>query len=917
MTVEFDGMTVFTSQPVDENFQGRIRTLFKSKIPPRFIWVDNKDEYYYYWKHYALYVRDGATVSNCDVSLGGYSLVIQKDSTVSTDGDNKLFILNGKFIFYKNLYSYTGNNLSFDYDGIFKFQITDISVDDFYELEVGVKYFTHDYDDFLMQNIAAEVFAPLISANTGSDAVTAIMAFMPVLPEKCAFKLEDGNIYQSSFLSVYGIPVKFALGNDFCFVFQPDGAVNPEIKYYLAPSGSVMIKEDIEFMLGLSCTEYVRLKSDDSFVFVPGQRAYFDDYKLITEPKTSYIEWARVKYYSQPQNSAFYDSQGGKYRYFSELPSVDLQNILTPTLPFSLIKRNTDKAKLIEENFLSVNRRQNIEDSAAKSYMSRLNSASRIVEARQGVNIEIKNDKISTINVGGIVFSNPGFNFICGIQASDVLIVMNNAEYLKNHVTIADDLNITVDGWNFVLSPKYWEYYNSVMIIKITEKASLAELMKQPHMWSFSPAEEEIRKVQEYFRTVKERSDRVDNDILEAIINDKNWQGVVIFDAGVDVKKLPPEITFLADGIVPEKFKALFFCYTFGAVQPECSALIDYRDEEHQYFEDFREYSFKVLNVNVDIRNGIVNNFSARIELLVNKLFGGRTMAVYGESGNNLIFDGSYQKSDTQGGHYSFVMNSAQLYTISGSAVNAINIDSAEVQSGSASARFVLNGITVLYNTGTPDIFSFDKLPYAGLTIEMKNKNFKFLAEYMRFISENVSARENSFVSKFPAFPSKIVYYADKTPEALGYARMKVQNLKQDKIEAEWHGLQWDINIGNLGGLASNAIASISLLTAWAANPAEEKTDNEGYTTVAQPKIFIGIRLGGSGNADNWELPLQGVMTLGFDAIELRTEKDYCFVFKNFALRILGIRFPNASNDMYLLADESRNLAWYGKMEGK
>src|SRR5262249_42896183 len=97
-------------------------------------------------------------------------------------------------------------------------------------------------------------------------------------------------------------------------------------------------------------------------------------------------------------------------------------------------------------------------------------------------------------------------------------------------------------------------------------------------------------------------------------------------------------------------------------------------------------------------------------------------------------------------------------------------------------------------------------------------------------------------------------------PKDVGYVPATAQGLQQRRLTLPWFALQYELNLGSLGALAASSGLSMSLLAAW----------SQGGTD-SQPAVYFGIRLPGMKDAIGVELPLQGVIKLGFRTIEFST----------------------------------------------
>jgi hypothetical protein len=218
---------------------------------------------------------------------------------------------------------------------------------------------------------------------------------------------------------------------------------------------------------------------------------------------------------------------------------------------------------------------------------------------------------------------------------------------------------------------------------------------------------------------------------------------------------------------------------------------------------------------------------------------------------------------------------------------------------------------------GALDLFSYNSLPYSGLTVRMDipfvkeqrqqdeqqegQSNSKPDLEQRKFtiglagISLDATPtagdpRENSLVKKFPMKLQKL--YASESgtdPTKDGYVPVKT-DLDGTELGKPLYGLDFTLNLGTLGEFASNAGITVGLLLAWSPNTPSEKD---------RVKVFL--KFPGVSAAKTDLLSLQGVVKLGASAYELKayTEKinekpvtSWVLMLNGMALRILGIGFP-------------------------
>jgi hypothetical protein len=205
---------------------------------------------------------------------------------------------------------------------------------------------------------------------------------------------------------------------------------------------------------------------------------------------------------------------------------------------------------------------------------------------------------------------------------------------------------------------------------------------------------------------------------------------------------------------------------------------------------------------------------------------------------------------------------------------------------------------------------------------EHGNNVITLVTETLSFDLANSVARDNSLFHRFPLKLSAFVATPDprllaasapvpdaQAPDKLGYVSIDAL-VQQSVMTAPWYGLLFEIDLGTLGALAGSVGLKLSLLVAWS-----------GGGTPDQPAVYLGVQMPGMKGALGVELPLQGVLSLGFRTIQFLVYTDpqqgrgYTMRFRNFALRFLGLSFPPGHNDIYLFGNPNQTsgtkLGWY------
>lgn len=481
---------------------------------------------------------------------------------------------------------------------------------------------------------------------------------------------------------------------------------------------------------------------------------------------------------------------------------------------------------------------------------------------------------------------------------------------------VCDSFLLNVAGWSFKLSPSLWEENNSLYLTKLDGNQSIADLAKTPEKWSLNYRQEDAVSIQRQIIELENQNKRIQDPMLDTILHKKEWCGTVFFSVAIDFVLIPEEIRFLINGIQKEKFSALYVAFPSaglddGAKSP-ADCLIYYESPQHLSYQDEREFGFKVNSLKLIIEKNTVKAFDAGVELLINRFFGARCTGYDSDAGNNILFNGSYQEDD-MGSHYSFVMSTPRSYYIENSVFDKLIVSEAVLQTGSESWQFTLGGNVSLIQYPDMDIFSYELLPFKGFSISMKQEgedySFSFLTESFSVCQDSGKVRTDSLVAAFPFKAAGLIKVSGKGIEEYGFTPIKVKHSSdKESFGKDWYGIVWDMDTGNLGGLAGASGLTLKILTSW----------NQGWECEVQNTssdilpIMVGVSIGTGGQTNDWNLPLQGVLSLGFDAIELHYNTDFYFRFRNFAVYVLGKRFPDTNNDMYLISDGKGNVGWYG-----
>lgn len=586
----------------------------------------------------------------------------------------------------------------------------------------------------------------------------------------------------------------------------------------------------------------------------------------------------------------------------------------------------------------------------------------------------------------------PTFENETDFDAALVAATPDAAQYKLNFQRKSGLLVPRIGDWLFQMSPRNWdnpqrkERQHAIVIYKFSVGRSLAELTADLPSWAWPEAaafpgrtpadtQEELDSIYkqslESFAQTSGKGKQSPYANFINILTNKNWTGIIAFSCEVPLNMLPGPLQALAAGIDPKRFYAhhIGFNMTPYGANPgslvfgrtSMFGLLDYQDTDDQFFEETIYYAFKVLQLTVGFRNSVMTDFSSKVELLMNRIFGMPALLYPSQHGNNVILDGVYQRQiDAQGvehGTYVFSMTQQNTFGIDNAALrNVVLLSTQLVTTRPADpehpeqkviSQFQMSGNLYFYEPPNVDLFSFGAGPeveesgdvslsssalrFGNLVVQMEFRMadptpvFSFLTETLSFDIANSQARSKALYSNFPltlsgfiATPDPVLQHPQlppseataQSPESLGYVSITA-GVQQSKLLDPWYGLVFDVDLGTLGALAGSAGLTLKLLLGWS---------NGG--TRDEPAVYVGVRLPGIKDAIGVELPLQGVITLGFRTIELLVnnsedliKREYMLRFRNFAMKFLSLSFPPGHNDIYLFGAPHQasptKLGWY------
>jgi hypothetical protein len=321
-------------------------------------------------------------------------------------------------------------------------------------------------------------------------------------------------------------------------------------------------------------------------------------------------------------------------------------------------------------------------------------------------------------------------------------------------------------------------------------------------------------------------------------------------------------------------------------------------------------------------------------------LFGEEAILDIPDHGNNLILNGIYQKHD---GHnsYVFLEDETNAFAMQSFVLNEVVINHAQFitvippdgldPGATVQTKFILSGIIRFEALPNFDVFSFGYrddedadvakgLFFSNLTIHMNfppeapsQKTFTFDAANLSFDLSRSKARVASFYNHFPLKLNGLIQSAGAaTPGDMGFISA-VSPLPQGRLESNWYGFTYKLDLGTLGSLTSDVGFVVEVFAGWAPEEADYN-------------VYIGVKLPGSKSAAA-EIPIEGVLKMVFKKIEFTANPTpanpatgraagvaYMLKFRSIALSLLGFQFPPGQVDMYIFGNPRGNrsaLGWY------
>lgn len=771
-----------------------------------------------------------------------------------------------------------------------------------------------------------------------------------------------------SFFPVYCAPdiVFSAVDGDMSLVFGKERIYhsNTYFKRYLTPEGSMQIESpDGSMLTGISGLEYIDFHKGGRIYFHSGQKAYFpvDEYGLEDNGTASYIAFDSGIYYSQGETSSFFGGigEGTLVLSYQEIPfrQVGREDVL-PVLPVG-IRDNPKNGDYIADY---------IEQEQTKTFTKLLESIDtrRLAQRRNllmGQQIKAFYGDAGTITAitqkGLLASFEPGAMSFSAVELSDkfrlsnvngnirqallsaraFLLISDKEDFLKYASIVEEQFPLSIGGWTFDFSPDMWKENNTLLLLKYTSHKSIRELADASLEWSYPREDEElVRKnsmlLNEILADADNTKDIASFDSIRKLIDDRDWCGVVIFSVQVDGNSLPDNIRFLTKTTNGKPLLAHHLTFESrtvgrdGSVLPgEISGVIFYSDPFHPAIDNPGEFYYKLDQLLVVIERSEVTDFKCSLSLSINYFLKSPLYAIKSDMGNYMLIRGGMveNKEDETLNEYYFELYTPREYEVAGSAVEIMLVEGVSLMASYSENKvsFFLSG-RLKFQLYDSDIFSYGDdesyLYFDNLLLMIDNGIYYTDISAMHFLTDISKVRKGSFGEQFRVtWKEFLIVESRNSVEKLGYTGLHCDGIRQEKLGETFVCIVMEISLGRLGALAEAGDLKLSLLTAWTPYPSENQYD--GSVKTEAPGLYLGVRIGAFTGVSS-PIPLQGVMSMGFDRIEIKKSKEtdeFYFYLRDFSVKLLKYQFPDGNNDIYIFGNSKNpdKLGWYGAYDAK
>lgn len=522
---------------------------------------------------------------------------------------------------------------------------------------------------------------------------------------------------------------------------------------------------------------------------------------------------------------------------------------------------------------------------------------------------------------------------------------------------------------------------DAVILFKFRTDKSVYDLAADLQSWTepgnFNDAAPDGFPIQRYLVDYLDANDNPRLAYFKKVVNSPGWTGILVLNFGIGGDDLPFQMQGLVGGL-KEPLQGHHFGIEISQIDTTTATI-----EESSLFgliqyppipasrKSLRRIeplelpaTYSVKELAVVFANSAIDDFSCRVHLTINELFGREVELRNGKLDDKNTFEirGTYQDHGGQS-TFTFTCEDDNLFatvvepdTAVARVLSRVSITQAEFVTLSAekqgdkteiAARFTLQG-GLAFNPDALalDLFSFgadeaggDNLAFTNTALDASfaipresNENLLlvFNPSEMTFdVGRKPTPRPGSLVASLPMTLSGFKYSAEGLTKAdLGASPVGSPQLLNDADEAPTfaeypaslpkYALDFVLPMGTLGALSSVGVSfDARLMLAW--GESETVPENDAAALFVQlPAVTPGIK----------GMSLQGVISVGFGyatLAKLATKtaqggelEAYTILFNNVALKLMGFTLPpGVMLDFILFAPPTAkdpslgNLGWY------
>lgn len=742
-----------------------------------------------------------------------------------------------------------------------------------------------------------------------------------------------------------------------------------EEKCVFAPSGEFEIdrvhgwRDPAQLVCGLSGTEGIELRSGDRLRFRPGRPGFVSQGRLTHAATTAWVSVVnaeRPRFFVQSAHQPFHGpvaDSGTSLAYFA-MPSgwiaqADEEGVrdgFYPLLPYAGVSSAiAGRVRVIERDVVAPARRELLErllrDTALVPAPVEAGDTSGDALADVPAEVQGTAEPVTVVTPRGLIAEvDPLTGAIktlelarVGIQRlrlQDVPRALTTALMREQHFVVLSrppafaegGAGLTLDGWQFDLSPENWRARRTLMIVKFVEGKSVEKLASDLAAWTKPKAFSDhpnlvAQRLSELIREAETSHDaelqRLYHDVLAA----DDWNGILFLSCHASASGLPDELAALRAGLDEKRF----FAHHLGIERTSLRgqdlpseaegrssvfALIRYQGVQPAP-PVWSDFGFRVETLSAAFHHSHLTHFEVDMSLAVRRVLGAPCR------GDPVMrLHGTLNRPHG----YTFTLSDAVVLDTDDAVLDGVTIWSArfetisrgEQQSDPVVGRFVWNGslrftpaLSAPYdNDAEPiDLIGYDGLGFEELrlvmTAEGTRRDFKLDMSALRF--ESTAARDRSMPRALLMTPTGMLDSSggDRL-SGLGYLPVQLP-VDLSPPGKEWYALVFEANLGSQGALAGSTLFRGDFAVLWSPHP-------------SRAQVAAGLRLPGF-SAGAFGFTIEDVLSLEARGVKL-LQRDGTFALRltGLALNLLGLSLPPGGAFDLLLFGENQSdvLAWYG-----